>query len=243
MKLTPRLKAIADWIQPGQKVGDVGSDHGYLMTYLVDQEIIKWGVASDINEGPVLNCKKTVASYGFEDQIDIRLGGGLLPYKMNEIESVVIAGMGGELIRDILIESDPIARKISHLYLQPMTGQDVLREWLLDHGYEIVKEKTVWEDNRCYEILHVRPGEMDLRAQNPIEEKVLEDDLYFEVGLRMVHDQAYADFIDKKINKYVHILRSIEKNGDTTSAAYLKAKKRFDLLNEVKVCIQTQVKL
>ena len=242
MKLSPRLKAIADWIEPKSTVGDVGSDHGYLMTYLLENKIIESGIASDINEGPVLNCKNTIASYGFESQIDIRLGGGLVPYKINEVDTVVIAGMGGELIRDILLQSDDVARSVKSFFLQPMTGQDVLRKWLIDHEYTILKEKVVWEDSRCYELLHVISGQMDLESHSDVEVILLKENLYEEIGFKMIYDEAYALYLDRKISKYKNIMNSITKNSDTSQPKYEEAKLKMTLLNEVKACIQTLIK-
>lgn len=242
MKLSPRLKAIADWVEPKSVVGDVGSDHGYLMTYLLENKIIESGIASDINEGPVLNCKKTIASYGFESQIDIRLGGGLVPYKINEVDTVVIAGMGGELIRDILSESNDVARSVKSFFLQPMTGQDVLRKWLIDHEYTIIKEKVVWEDNRCYEMLHVISGQMHLECHSDVEELLLKENLYEEIGFKMIYDGAYALYLDRKISKYKNIMNSIKTNSDIDQPKYEEAKLKMTLLNEVKACIQTLIK-
>lgn len=242
MKLSPRLKAIADWIGPKKIVGDVGSDHGYLMTYLVEHQIIDRGIASDINEGPVLNCKKTVGAHGYENQIEVRLGGGLLPYKVGEIDTVVIAGMGGELIRDILVESDPVARSLDALFLQPMTGQDVLRKWLIDHGYTIECEKIVWEDNRCYEMLHVVQGQMALVAQNDLQKLLLKADLYEEIGYTSHYDEAYISFLDRKMGKYDNIMTSILKNSDVNQPKYRDAELKMTLLKEVKACIQTLIK-
>lgn len=195
MKLLNRLKAIGDWIEDVEVVGDIGSDHGYLMAYLAQNNKIKKGIASDINQGPVNNCQQTLALYDLSNIIEVRLGGGFQPYKIGELDLAVIAGMGGDLIVDIFLESPKIVQDISTFILQPMTGQEVLRNYLIENNYEIIKERVVWEDRRCYEILYVchKNTEVDHKAVDPLD---------LEIGFKMQEDEAYMKFIDKKIEKY-----------------------------------------
>ena len=237
MKLTNRLQKIADLVEKDVVVGDIGSDHGYLMAYLVEAGIVTYGIASDINEGPVKNCNETVKSYGFEDEIDVRLGGGLLPYKANEIHTAVIAGMGGQLIRDIIIESK-ISDTIDTFILQPMTGQSVLREWLTDNNYNIIKEEIANEQDRYYEILVVKQGPQDKTLPEWMTHMTAEEPLSFEIGFRTIMSPEYLGFITKKIGKYEMIKDQIEKN-QSASEKLVEAKDKLQKLNEVRQCILT----
>ena len=236
MKLTNRLKAIAELIEEDVVVGDIGSDHGYLMAYLIEKNIIKRGIASDINEGPVKNCEETVRAQGFENQIDVRLGGGLLPYKSNEIHTAVIAGMGGQLIRDIIIESD-VSKTVDTFILQPMTGQDVLRKWLVNNNFNIVKEVIANEQDRYYEILVVKHGQQELTKVAWMNHIDMTDDLVYEIGFRMTMSEDYKGFIEKKIQKYEVIKANIEKNSKSSDKLNT-VKNYLDKLYEVKKCIQ-----
>lgn len=237
MKLSERLKSIADLIENDVVVGDIGSDHGYLMAYLVEKHIISKGIASDINEGPVQNCLETVRIYGFEEQIDVRLGGGLEPYKNNEIHTAVIAGMGGQLIRDIIIES-AIKDSIKRFILQPMTGQNVLRAWLMNNGYNIVKEVIANEQDRFYEIMVVEKGDQDQVLPEWMTHMTYDEPLALEIGFKTETSHAHLGFINKKISKYEMIKGQIEKNH-SSSDKLVEAKDKLQKLNEVKKCIQT----
>jgi tRNA (adenine22-N1)-methyltransferase len=236
MKLTNRLQTIAEMVNKDAIVGDIGSDHGYLVTYLVEEKLIKRGIASDINEGPVLNCKKTVKEYGFENVIDVRLGGGFDPYTQGEIDTAIIAGMGGELIRDIIIAGCEIVDTTDLMLLQPMTGQDVLRAYLINNDYEILEERIAVEQNRFYEIIKVQKGQHILAEKIHLKHIAKDDPLLMEIGLEMIVDEAYVGFINKKISKYEQIKSQL---------SHLEAHPKLDLANhnlsllrEVLTCIQ-----
>ncbi len=175
MKLTPRLKTIADLVPKGTIVGDVGSDHGYVPIYLVENNICERAIASDINEGPTENARQAVSEADLTEKIDVRHGGGLLPYEVGEIETVIIAGMGGLLIRDILLERPEMTESIKTFVLQPMVAQDELRMWLSQNGFKIVDEKLSQEAHRMYEILVVEHGQM-----------TIEDPLSYEIGIKLL---------------------------------------------------------
>jgi tRNA (adenine22-N1)-methyltransferase len=237
MKLSKRLKAIGDWIEKVEVVGDIGSDHGYLMVYLAENNKIKNGIASDINRGPVKNCQQTIITNDLSERIEVRLGGGFKPFKVGELDLAVIAGMGGELIVDIFIESPEIVQSISNFILQPMTGQEALRDFLIKNNFEIIKEKVIWEDHRCYEMLYV---------SHPHDSKFfVEDDinvLGLELGFKMQADEAYLKFLDKKIEKYNKIMDNIIRNGDKKHPSYINASQKVQSIKGVKACIQTRKK-
>ena len=239
MKLTNRLQAIADLIEKDVMVGDIGSDHGYLITYLVEKGIIKKGIASDINEGPVKNCINTIKSYSFEDDVQVRLGGGLMPYQKNEIHTAVIAGMGGELIRDIIIESKAVAETVNTFILQPMTGQDVLRQWLMENNFRIDKEVIANEQDRYYQILMVSHGQQENQLESFMSHMTIDEPLTYEIGLKMVPDENYKGFIEKKIQKYEMIKEQIEKHGKGKNEKLIQTETFLTKLYEVRTCIQT----
>lgn len=230
MKLTPRLKTIADLIPAGASVGDIGSDHGYLVAYLVEENKVSKAIASDINQGPVDNALSTFKENNLEGQIEVRLGGGLEPYAPNELDVAVIAGMGGMLVRDIIKEALPLARSLQFLILQPMTQQSELRRWLVENDFEIFNERNVREGNKYYEIFCVRPG------QTP-----LVDSVQYEIGFHKTKEtldseqrKEFAAFLEHKIRKYKIITKEIAHKGSEGSAETLEqAKARLKKLEEV----------
>ncbi len=210
MKLTPRLKTIADLVPRGSIAGDVGSDHGYVPIYLVEEGICETAIASDINEGPTDNARQAVNEAGLNDKIQVRHGGGLLPYAVGEVDTVIIAGMGGLLIRDILLEKPEMTASVKTFVLQPMVAQSELREWLSKNSFKIVDEKLALEDRRMYEIMVVEHGEM-----------TIDDPLNYEIGLKLIdkNDPLSKVFLEKRIRKIEGIVKGLNASKNEESKA------------------------
>lgn len=149
-KLSKRLYAVASLVKPDSSIADVGTDHGYVPVYLCKKGIIKRAVASDINEGPLSSCKSLVAQEGLEDKIKVCLSDGLNELCSDAFDTVIIAGMGGELIADILSRFDEIREK--HLVLNPMTHPELVREFLFDNGFEINNDLIVADGRHHYSV-------------------------------------------------------------------------------------------
>ena len=103
MKLTNRLQAAADLVPVCESMADIGTDHGYLPIYLVQEGRARRAIACDVNDGPLTRAREDVNSSGLSRQIGLRLGGGLAPLGKGEVDGVTICGMGGLLMRDILV--------------------------------------------------------------------------------------------------------------------------------------------
>lgn len=159
MELTPRLRAIAMQVPQGARLVDVGTDHGYLPVWLLLQGRIEQAIAADLREGPLDRARETARQYGQVENICFRLCNGLTDITADEVDTVVIAGMGGETISAIM-EAAPWVCRDKLLLLQPMTGMPQLRQWLQSHGYIILEEQIVREGKRLYSIWTVRGGEM-----------------------------------------------------------------------------------
>ncbi len=158
-KLTPRLQKIYDIVPPCKTACDIGTDHAYIPVCLTLSGKCENAIASDIRKGPVERAKSTVSSYGAEEKVSVRLGGGLETVSENEAETIIIAGMGGLLIAQILEDSKAVARSAKTLILQPMTASTELREYLNQNGYIIEKEFIVREEEKLYTIMLVSVGE------------------------------------------------------------------------------------
>ena len=159
MELTPRLQAIAEQVPQGARFADVGTDHGYLPVWLLRSGRINSAIAADLREGPLERARETAGRFGVSEQISFRLCDGLSAIRPEEVDTVVIAGMGGETIVSIL-EAAPWTKEGSLLLLQPMTGCVELRLWLQGHGYQITGERIAREGEKLYSILTVKGGEM-----------------------------------------------------------------------------------
>lgn len=161
IRLTPRLRTVADLVPSGTRLVDVGTDHAYLPACLLQEGRISRAVVSDLRPGPLDRARATAARYGLTGRMDFRLCNGLTGISPQEADTVVIAGMGGETIAAIL-EAAPWTAEGEHLLLlQPMSMQQVLRPWLQTHGYAILGESLACEGNTIYTVFRVTPGAME----------------------------------------------------------------------------------
>lgn len=159
MELTPRLRAIANLIPQGARLVDVGTDHGHLPVWLLLNGNINHAIAADLRAGPLDRARENARQYGQTERVSFRLCDGLSDVGPDEVDTVVIAGMGGETISTIL-KAAPWTREGKQLFLQPMTGAPRLREWLQANGYAILDEEIVREGKKLYSIWTVIGGEM-----------------------------------------------------------------------------------
>lgn len=152
--LSIRLKTIASLVPLGARVCDIGTDHARLPIYLKQQNIAKTVIACDLNEKPLEFAKKNVEESGISD-IEIRLGDGLSPIKENEVDTVIIAGLGGEVISDIISKCKWVKNNNIKLILQPTTSADFLRRFLISNGFQISKEIPLCENKKLYSIIDI----------------------------------------------------------------------------------------
>lgn len=158
IKLTPRLRAAADWVPEGARLCDVGTDHAYLPTALTLEKRISHAIASDIRKGPLERAAATLVRYGLtSQQVETRLCPGLEGVHAGEGDAVTICGMGGEMIVGIL-RAAPWTKQGVRLILQPQRSQDELRLWLKENGYRILSEKVVCEPPRWYTLILAEGG-------------------------------------------------------------------------------------
>ena len=153
MKLDSRLMAIARLVRKDRVFADIGTDHAYLPVYLVENGIISKAIAADLRVGPLENAKDAVVSYGFTEQIQLRLSDGLDNFKENEVEEIAVAGMGGLLISQFIERTGWLKNENIHLILQPMTHVEELRKTLFDNGFIIDKEVVAEDGDKLYIIL------------------------------------------------------------------------------------------
>lgn len=151
----PRLLAVAGMVRRDSVVADIGADHGHLICHLVGEGISPRGFACDINAGPLAACAKTVARHGLEDKIALLQTDGLRGLPLEEIDDVVIAGMGGELIAEILAAAPATRDGRLRFILQPMTKSSRLRSSLYRMGYALEREVVVRAGGNLYTVMWV----------------------------------------------------------------------------------------
>lgn len=148
--LSPRLQCAAAMADKNAKTVDIGTDHAYLPSYLVMNGIRGHVLACDIGEKPLLNAAKTVKSLSLQNQIELRISDGLEKVSSEEADEIIICGMGGTLISDILSACPWVKKQGMHLILQPMTHTEDVRRFLCENGFIIDKEDCVIDSHRLY---------------------------------------------------------------------------------------------
>ncbi|MBR5438176.1 MAG: SAM-dependent methyltransferase [Clostridia bacterium] len=209
IKLDARLSAVASLVRKGSRVADIGTDHGYLLAWLIENGISPCGIAADINKGPLDNAKKTVVESGIADKVELILSNGLQKIAENSCDDIVIAGMGGNLISDILSACPWIYNENLHIVAQPMSHAEVLREFYVKNGFKILEEKTATDGKRIYCIISaVYTG---VKEDRPVSYAYLGE-------LTKNSDELTKKYIDKilfALEKKYNALISVGKENET----------------------------
>lgn len=228
LQLQPRLQLLADLVPVGASLADVGTDHGYLPVWLLQEGRIIHAIASDINQSPLEHARRTAAEFGVADQIEFRLREGLDGFLPEEVDTIVIAGMGGETIVSILAAAPWTRSNGIKLLLQPMTKAETLRVWLADNGYTFTDERLVIDKDFLYPILCVTGGEG---------ESLGPEEVY--AGKLLTGDPLYGLYLDQQIRKLRRRLDGLRSASGAVSPDELKElealcvsleKRREDLL-------------
>lgn len=156
----------ASFVTPGNRLADVGTDHGYIPIALVQEKIIPSALAMDVNPGPLERAKQHIRESHLESDIHTRLSDGVQSLQPGEADSVLIAGMGGALTVKILQEGREVLRTVKELILQPQSEIDNVRRYLEQAGYKITKEDMVWEEGKYYQVMKAEAGEMHYDCEN-----------------------------------------------------------------------------
>ena len=123
IKLDSRLKAVASLVREGARTADIGTDHAYLLTYLIEKGICPQGIAADLRRGPLENARQTVIEAGLSDKIELILSDGLENIKENSCDDIVLAGMGGNLIAEILSKAQWIKNENINIVAPNKSGK------------------------------------------------------------------------------------------------------------------------
>jgi tRNA (adenine22-N1)-methyltransferase len=153
IKLSKRLNCIAKQVDIGSKVADIGSDHAFIPIFLLLNKVTDKVLITDISDGPVRVSKRNISKYAMENRVYYKTGSGLKVLNDDELDNVIIAGMGAELIISILSDSLDNAKRVKKLIIQPMSSHALVRRWLWENGFEISKECLVKDRNRIYTVM------------------------------------------------------------------------------------------
>lgn len=228
--LSMRLTHLAEMVETGEVLADVGCDHGYLPILLVQQQKIKRAIAMDINPGPLARAREHIEKYGLDDYIETRLSNGLEKLSPEEADTVVIAGMGGALTIDILTRGREVVHQLKQLILEPQSELSLVRRYLREENYRIAQEDYVVEDGKYYPILRVLPQEGST-AEEFAQTEVLAQDLVDAYGQCLLQQRhpILISYLECEYAQCEKILAGLEENGSDTDR--IQSKKQE--LNEI----------
>lgn len=165
-KLSDRLQLIADQIQKGETMADIGTDHGFLPIYLREEDICPQVIMTDISEPSLQKAKGYAGAFQFGSEMDFRAGNGLQVLESGEVDTVVIAGMGGILMTEILGDDIAKSRSFKRFVFQPRNHAEILRWWLTKNGFIITDNLLVREGKFICEIIVAEPGNTDAAQED-----------------------------------------------------------------------------
>lgn len=189
MNISNRLQVISSFVRHNSVVADIGTDHAYLPIYLVQEGVIKKAFACDIKKAPLNLAKTNIEENNLEDNIKTILSDGLDNVPLEQVDDIVIAGMGGETICNIIKRAKPLKYIRYKLILQPMTKQYELRKFLYENGFKIVSEGLALEQRRVYNIFNVSYNKS----------KVTLEELH--IGKNIISDKATFKLYKKQLLK------------------------------------------
>lgn len=231
--ITPRLKLIADLIEKEESVLDLGTDHGYLPVYLRTGGNNSKIILSDISKASLKKAKHNCRMLTPSESFDFRQGNGLKIIKKGEVDDIVIAGIGGNLMTDILGRDLAKARAAKKLILQPRTAQGRLRQWLIKKGFGIKEEHLVKEGRFICEVIVASyfqeiDEEMQIDAHG--------DSILWEMPSWLVKQGGglLREYIEAKLERERRILRSMGNSKNITKQDLVAVEENIRYLESCK---------
>ncbi len=227
MELSKRLKEIILLIDQCNVIADIGTDHGYVPIYSVKEGLCSKAIASDINKGPVDKARMNVKIEGLDKVISCRQGPGLSTLRANEAEIAIIAGMGGNLIRDIIVDELEITKELKCMILQPAQNPEVLRKFLYNSSFSVLRETVIYDEGKFYEIFKVSYSE----ANNTTYKQYMDYELS-DILIRSGSPDLKS-YIEFKLSSYERILNYIGEDSEIAFVRRQEVNNKLILLKEV----------
>lgn len=202
MKISPRLEALTSLVTY-ETFADIGTDHGYAPIYLCKKGKIKNALACDLRKGPLEKAKENISKYNLHEKIETRLGSGFSKVKPNEVESALIAGMGGMLIISIIENNIDTVNSLKELILSPHEDIDEVRRYIHKINFTINEEITIKDENRIYIAFRCIP----------VKEEEYKEDIFYEYGKILLEkqDELLKELILNRKNKNLKAIENIKK--------------------------------
>lgn len=206
IRISDRLRIVAHMCDKGAVVADIGTDHGYLPIYLVQEGIAPSAIAMDLRKGPLEKAKKHICDNCLEDRIQTRLSDGLEKLSKNEADIITICGMGGRLIADIVTKGKDVITQNTILVVSPQSEVGEFRHFLVSQGFEIEDEQMLKEDGKYYFIIKCRKSEESVCSEF--------SETQYQYGWKLLDskDKALYEYLIKEKETNEGISNSIKKD-------------------------------
>lgn len=227
MQLSKRLSAVAGLIRTGRRLADVGTDHGYIPIYLIQNKVCDYAIAMDIGKGPLERAKEHIGRYGFEDRIETRLSDGVQQLKPQEADCMVVAGMGGLLTIHILENGRDVIASMKECVLQPQSEIGKVRKYLWNNRFAIVEEDMILEDGKFYPMMRVIPNQ---RQEVPGE--LLE--VYAQYGQFLIEKKhpVLIEFLKKESKTNQKLLKQLQEQMPKTHERVVELKHQAAIIEK-----------
>lgn len=217
MQLSHRLQALADLVGEGCVLADIGCDHGYIPIYLVEQKKIPGAIAMDIGKGPLERAEEHIRAHGLLAYIETRLSDGLEKLEEGEADTVLLSGMGGPLMEQILSAKPQVVRGLKELICQPQSHIGHFRFFLQQQGFSICGEEMVEEDGKFYPMMKVFPSRSLSDHTCPLTEVQL---TYGPVLLEKRHPVLYR-YLLREVGQLDGIMENLRRQDTETAVLRL----------------------
>lgn len=226
MLVSKRIKEICKFIDCCDILGDVGCDHGYIGLYSLENKLCNGVIATDISKDSLKKAMFNVKGSKFTNCISFRVGPGLKVFKKDEINVAVIAGMGGNLIRDIIEDSLDIFKDMDYLVLQPVQNVEVVRKYIYEKGYNLIEEKVIYDEEKYYPIIKVSYGENEKKSFS---------DIVYELGEKVICNPSEEEimYINHKINHFKEIISYITKETEASLIRKKEIQDKIDFMESI----------
>lgn len=213
MRLSRRLEAVASFVPQGSRVADVGTDHGYIPIWLVEQGIADYAIAMDVRTGPLQRAEEHIARHKLESCIETRLSDGLAQLRPGEADTVVIAGMGGELMLRIMRDGSHMWDSVSRFVLSPQSELEIFRRGMEEMGFVITEETMLQEEGKYYTVMAAERGRMHYAK-----------DYQYRYGDYLIRQKSpvLREYLEREEQKLRQIIRRLEAQETETAHARLQ---------------------
>lgn len=246
-RLSLRLKAVADFVNPGSRIADIGTDHGYVPIYLARTGRVSSAIAMDVREGPLKRAREHIREYEAGEYeagehkdarpgkgtrpacpIEARLSDGMKELMPGEADTIILAGMGGELEMRILDQGRHMWDSVDHFILSPQSELGKVRLYLEQNGFAIQDESMVKDEGKYYTIMSVTRGSMEYGRQ-----------IWYRFGKILIErkDRTLREYLEKESGRVQEILdtfqgRTMETMTEGQAQAIKDLRRELDLIKE-----------